>query len=144
MDKSYSGYDHKPNTQGLNVVIVQLTANIKHLSEAKTSMEEELTCIKGENNSLALHLESIEETLGELQESIGQQKQTSSRTNSNHHAVLKSIIQLLFSQFYEGTWIWHPDWLSKVNDEINMKFIKELVKCAFNNEKVLYNGCSSD
>ncbi|KAL4082071.1 hypothetical protein V8B97DRAFT_2020554 [Scleroderma yunnanense] len=164
-------YDHKPNTQGLNVVIVQLTANIKHLSEAKTSMEEELTHIKGKNNSLALCLESINETLGELQESIGQQKQTPSRTNSNHHAVLKSIIQLLFSQFcgvdcdgtrkkctvalavvkplgdkqpYEltdkGMQIWHPDWLDKVNDEINTKFIKELAKCAFNNEKVLYTA----
>ncbi|KAL4075660.1 hypothetical protein J3A83DRAFT_4369885 [Scleroderma citrinum] len=146
-----------------------LGANIKHLSEAKTSMEEELTHIKGENNSLALCLESINETLGELQESIGQQKQTPSRTNSNHHAVLKSIIQLLFSQFCgvdcdgtrkkctvalavvkplgdkqlykltdKGMQIWHPDWLDKVDDEINMKFIKELAKCAFNNEKVLY------
>ncbi|KAL4071113.1 hypothetical protein V8B97DRAFT_2024020 [Scleroderma yunnanense] len=98
-------YDCEPNAQGLNVVIVQLTANIKHLS---------------------------------------QQKQTPSRTNSNYHAVLKSIIQPLFSQFcgvnYEGTWIWHPDWLSKVNDEINVKFIKELAKCAFNNEKVSYTA----
>ncbi|KAL4077005.1 hypothetical protein V8B97DRAFT_2021663 [Scleroderma yunnanense] len=113
----------------------------------------------GENNSLALHLESIEETLGELQESVGQQKQTLSRMNSNHHAVLKSIIQPLFSQFCEkkctaalavvkpprdkqlyeltdeGMQIWHPDWLGKVDDKINVKFIKELAECAFNNEK---------
>ncbi|KAL4063512.1 hypothetical protein V8B97DRAFT_2085175 [Scleroderma yunnanense] len=149
VELQWMSYTWGPTLEGLNAVIVQLTANIKHLSEAKTSMEEELTHIKGENNSLALSTEA-----------------NSIKDELNHHAVLKSIIQLLFFQFcgvncdgtrkkhtvalavvkqlgdkqlYEltddGMQIWHPDWLGKVNAEINMKFIKELAKCAFNNDK---------
>ncbi|KAL4077893.1 hypothetical protein J3A83DRAFT_4369297 [Scleroderma citrinum] len=86
--------------------------------------------------------------------------------NSNHHAVLKSIIQPLYFQLCgikcdgtkanhvaalvavkplenrqsfklstEGLQIWHPNWLGKVDDVLNAKFIKEVADYVFNNEK---------
>jgi len=36
----------------------------------------------------------------------------------------------------EEAHIWHPDWCGKVDDDVNAKFIKEVAKCAYNNEKV--------
>ncbi|KAI6138408.1 hypothetical protein BKA82DRAFT_4366530 [Pisolithus tinctorius] len=82
----------------LHATVAQLTAHVKHLSEAKTSMEEQLTSIREATESLVSCLETVEQMLGELQEKcVDQQKHTSSRTNSNDHSVLKSIIQPLFS-----------------------------------------------
>ncbi|KAL4061782.1 hypothetical protein V8B97DRAFT_1855435, partial [Scleroderma yunnanense] len=90
-------YDHGPNIQGLHAVVAQLTANVKHLSEVKGNMQEQLSSITEENRALVARLEAVEQIVGELQER-GEQKLTTSRTNSNHHAVLKSIIQPLYFQ----------------------------------------------
>ncbi|KAL4070526.1 hypothetical protein J3A83DRAFT_4188545 [Scleroderma citrinum] len=137
-------YNHRPNIQGLHAVVAQLTANVKHLSEVKGT---------------------VEQIIGELQER-GEQKLTTSRMNSNHHAVLKSIIQPLYFQLCgikcdgtkanhiaalvavkplknrqsfelstKGLQIWHPNWLGKVDDVLNAKFIKEVMDHVFNNEK---------
>ncbi|KAL4064797.1 hypothetical protein V8B97DRAFT_2025904 [Scleroderma yunnanense] len=136
-------YDCRPNIQGLHAVVAQLMANVKHLSEVK----------------------AVEQIIGELQER-SKQKLTTSRTNLNHHTVLKSIIQLLYFQLCrikcdgtkanhiaalvavkplknrqpfelstKGLQIWHPDWLGKVDDVLNAKFIKEVADHVFNNEK---------
>ncbi|KAL4067322.1 hypothetical protein V8B97DRAFT_2025152 [Scleroderma yunnanense] len=144
-------YNHRPNIQGLHAVVAQLTANVKHLSEVKDSMQEQLS--------------TVEQIIGELQER-GEQKLTTSRMNSNHHAVLKSIIQPLYFQLCgikcdgtkanhiaalvavkplknrqsfelstKGLQIWHPNWLGKVDDVLNAKFIKEVMDHVFNNEK---------
>ncbi|KAL4073656.1 hypothetical protein J3A83DRAFT_4187316 [Scleroderma citrinum] len=143
-------YNHRPNIQGLHTVVAQLMANVKHLSEVKGT---------------------VEQIIGELQER-GEQKLTTSRMNSNHHAVLKSIIQPLYFQLCgiecdgtkanhiaalvavkplknrqsfelstKGLQIWHPDWLGKVDDVLNAKFIKEVVDHVFNNEKVAVARC---
>ncbi|KAI6125316.1 hypothetical protein EDD17DRAFT_1881853 [Pisolithus thermaeus] len=36
----------------------------------------------------------------------------------------------------DGTQLWHPDWLGKVDDELNAKFIKEIANRVYDNEKV--------
>ncbi|KAL4064279.1 hypothetical protein V8B97DRAFT_2077175 [Scleroderma yunnanense] len=122
-------YDHRPNIQGLHAVIAQLMANVKHLSEVKGSMQEQLSSVTEE---------TVEQIAGELQER-GEQKLTTSRMNLNHHAVLKSIIQPLYFQLCriecDGTKANHVAALVAVDDVLNAKFIKEVMDCVFNNEK---------
>ncbi|KAI6151161.1 hypothetical protein BKA82DRAFT_95904, partial [Pisolithus tinctorius] len=149
----------------LHATVAQLTAHVKHLSKANTSMEEQLTSIREATESLISCLETVKQMLRELQEKcVDQQKHTSLRTNSNDHSVLKSIIQLLFSHMCgiecegtkrnritalaaikplendepfistsDSTCLWHPNWLSNIDDKLNDMFIKEVAKHVFNN-----------
>ncbi|KIJ15290.1 hypothetical protein PAXINDRAFT_11828 [Paxillus involutus ATCC 200175] len=41
----------------------------------------------------------------------------------------------LYEALEDGREVWHPDWLGKVDDDINAKFIAEVTKCVWNNEK---------
>ncbi|KAI6043721.1 hypothetical protein EDC04DRAFT_2890648 [Pisolithus marmoratus] len=36
----------------------------------------------------------------------------------------------------KATQIWHLNWLGKVDDNLNVKFLKEVADCMYNNEKV--------
>jgi len=32
--------------------------------------------------------------------------------------------------------IWHPNWMGQVDESVNVKFIKEVAECVYNDEKV--------
>ncbi|KAI6029295.1 hypothetical protein BKA83DRAFT_4489251 [Pisolithus microcarpus] len=57
----------------------------------------------------------------------------------NRVAALAAVRPLSTGEVFEvssdGTQLWHPDWLGKVDDEHNAKFIKEVANCVYNNEK---------
>ncbi|KAI6034174.1 hypothetical protein BKA83DRAFT_4539007 [Pisolithus microcarpus] len=58
----------------------------------------------------------------------------------NRVAALAAVRPLSTGEVFEvssdSTQLWHPDWLGKVDDEHNAKFIKEVANCVYNNEKV--------
>ncbi|KAL4061858.1 hypothetical protein V8B97DRAFT_2027069 [Scleroderma yunnanense] len=136
--------------------------NIKHLSEVKGNMQEKLSSITEENQALVVCLNAVEQIVDELQER-GEQRLIASRMNSNHHASIIQLLyfQLCgiecdgtkanyvaalvavkplenkqpFKLLTEGLQIWHPNWLGKVDDELNAEFIKEVGNHVFNNEK---------
>ncbi|KAI6145143.1 hypothetical protein BKA82DRAFT_20812 [Pisolithus tinctorius] len=75
----------------------KLTANLKRLSEANTNLEDELTNIREENKSIVSRLNDVEEVLAELRSKVIGHK-GATKTCSNNHVALKSILQPLFCQ----------------------------------------------
>ncbi|KAI6040804.1 hypothetical protein EDC04DRAFT_2893814 [Pisolithus marmoratus] len=61
-------------------------------------------------------------------------------SKKNRIAALAAIKPLDNQQPFElsskATQIWHPNWLGKVDDDLNMKFLKEVADCVYNNEKM--------
>ncbi|KAI6043154.1 hypothetical protein EDC04DRAFT_2891156 [Pisolithus marmoratus] len=163
-----TSYECETPSQGLHAMVVQLMASIKGLSDAKNSLEIELTRLKEANVSLVARLNVVEKILEELQQKFADtEKSARSKMSANNHVILKSIIQPLFSQLCridcnarkkncvaalaavkplnnqqpfelssEATQIWHPNWLGKVDDNLNVKFLKE----SANLEVVLLDG----
>ncbi|KIO00296.1 hypothetical protein M404DRAFT_29675 [Pisolithus tinctorius Marx 270] len=78
-------------------MVAQLTANLKCLSEANTNLEDKLTNIREENKSIVSRLNDVEEVLAELQSKVIGHK-GATKTCSNNHVALKSILQPLFCQ----------------------------------------------
>ncbi|KIN93402.1 hypothetical protein M404DRAFT_171307 [Pisolithus tinctorius Marx 270] len=73
--------------------------DIRNLTEGKMNLEEELARLKEDNKTVTSHLDALEQSFAELREK-GEValKQASSRTSSNDHTAVKSIIQPLFCQ----------------------------------------------
>ena len=92
-----SGYDHKTLTQGLHAIVAQLTANIKTLSDVKNNLEMELASMQEATESITACLDAVKHTLDELQEKAAADfhKQTSSKTSSNGHIIVKVCISTL-------------------------------------------------
>ncbi|KIN97962.1 hypothetical protein M404DRAFT_158855 [Pisolithus tinctorius Marx 270] len=83
----------------LQATVMQIMVDIRNLTEGKMNLEEELTRLKEDNKMVTSHLDALEQSFAELQEK-GEValKQASSRTSSNDHTAVKSIIQPLFCQ----------------------------------------------
>ncbi|KAI6008961.1 hypothetical protein EDC04DRAFT_2610809 [Pisolithus marmoratus] len=139
-------------------------ANIKGLSDTKSILEIELTRLKETNVSLVAQLDIAEKILEELQQKFADtEKSTVSKMSVNNHVILKPLFSQLcridcdaskkncvaalvavkpldnqqpFELSSKATQIWHLNWLSKVDDDLNVKFLKEVADCMYNNEKV--------
>ncbi|KAL4069606.1 hypothetical protein V8B97DRAFT_2050547 [Scleroderma yunnanense] len=65
-------------------------------------------------------------------------------TKANYVAALVAVKPLEnkqpFKLLTEGLQIWHPNWLGKVDDELNAEFIKEVGNHVFNNEKISWEN----
>ncbi|KAF9229099.1 hypothetical protein BS17DRAFT_688667, partial [Gyrodon lividus] len=48
-----------------------------------------------------------------------------------------------FEMIEDNRKVWHPNWLGKVNDDVNAKFIQELAEHVWNNEKSLCENPST-
>ncbi|KIM55279.1 hypothetical protein SCLCIDRAFT_30442 [Scleroderma citrinum Foug A] len=84
---------------GLTLAPSQLTANIETPGDAKNSLEMELASMREATESFTSCLNAVKHTLDELQEKAADShKQTSSKTSSNDHVIVKSIVQQLFAQ----------------------------------------------
>ncbi|KAI6142933.1 hypothetical protein BKA82DRAFT_36016 [Pisolithus tinctorius] len=92
------GYEREP-MHSLQATVVQIMVDIRNLTEGKMNLEEELTRLKEDNKTVTSRLDALEQSFAELREK-GEValKQASSRTSSNDHTAVKSIIQPLFCQ----------------------------------------------
>lgn len=141
-----SNYDHASN-QSLHTMVTQLMADIKRLSEVNANLEDE-------NKSIAHRLDIVEEIVAELRNkttgAINYQSTLQhlfcqlcgvdcDSKKKNRVAALAAVKPLENREAHElsseGVRIWHPDWLGNVDDDVNAKFIKEVIECAYNNEK---------
>ena len=89
------GYEQESG-KNLNAVVAHLVASVKHLSEANTTLKDELTNVKNENESFASRLTKIEEFVSKLEEKADQKP---SKTRSNDHSTLKVCISAPFQRF---------------------------------------------
>lgn len=49
---------------------------------------------------------------------------------------VKELEDDLAFELVDGKEIWHPRWKDKINDEVNAQFLKEMIKCIYQNEEV--------
>ncbi|KAG1822043.1 uncharacterized protein BJ212DRAFT_1297292 [Suillus subaureus] len=153
---------------GLSAMIAQLLAEVQRLSESMNlqhvtnnqllASNQQLENLNQQlvesNQQLTMHVEAIELIQAESK-NVGKKK-AGLKNVSNKHILLKKnehvlalgTVKLLpnrepFEVTDDNKRIWHPNWLGKVDDAVNAKFIHNIVQHVWNNEKATKAHCQA-
>ncbi|KAF9221446.1 hypothetical protein BS17DRAFT_768723 [Gyrodon lividus] len=106
---------------GLNVMITHVLAKVQSLHSKMGQQEEVINELRSASDSLASELKANQEVTAK----------------KKHVQILALNVEdnTPFEIVEGGRKIWHPDWLGKVDNNLNAQFIQELAQQVWNNEE---------